>query len=238
MHDDERFFLLLEMLDGDKHAHKVLADLLEERGERGLAQWARARKIRSTKRLQFALALIPSRLGVPLACDFVEHALEQRRQFEERDASRTDVVLNVVARLREAVCNEQLREQTAAICGSLAELPGTSTLHFAAASLSSAVRAALEADRCKSFAQSRHLEEQSRLFVRRTAKEAAKLAWYDQDSESKRRLRRWLGTAFGDGLIYDPHSTAKELRWQIERTKEILEQVENAEQASRLSAIQ
>jgi hypothetical protein len=40
MHAHDRYALALAILEGDRDARKVLADLLDEEGERGLAQWA------------------------------------------------------------------------------------------------------------------------------------------------------------------------------------------------------
>ena len=52
---NERLMLIVDMLDGVPESHKILADLLEESGERGLAQWARARKGKLSQRLSFCL---------------------------------------------------------------------------------------------------------------------------------------------------------------------------------------
>jgi len=63
----------MAVLDGERDAHKILGDLLEEQGQRGLAQWARSRKSKRRKRLDFVLALLPHDAAIRLACDFVGH---------------------------------------------------------------------------------------------------------------------------------------------------------------------
>jgi len=73
----DRYALALAMLDGDRDARKVLADLLEEQGERGLAQWARQGSNSKHKQLDFALALLPYRTAIALANGFVLHAFTE-----------------------------------------------------------------------------------------------------------------------------------------------------------------
>jgi hypothetical protein len=69
----DRCSLALAVLEGEKDANKILADLLEDSGQRGLAQWARARKGKLRKRLDFVLAILPYEVVAQLACDFVDH---------------------------------------------------------------------------------------------------------------------------------------------------------------------
>ena len=68
--------LIVDMLDGVPESHKILADLLEESGERGLAQWARARKGKLSQRLSFALAVLPYRRSLEIGCHFLATWME------------------------------------------------------------------------------------------------------------------------------------------------------------------
>ena len=68
---NERLMLIVDMLDGVPESHKILADLLEESGDRGLAQWARTRKGPSVRRLGFALAVLPYRKSIEIGCHFL-----------------------------------------------------------------------------------------------------------------------------------------------------------------------
>jgi len=67
------YALALELLAGEKDVNKVLADLFEEAGDSGIAQWARSSKGKRRKRLDFVLGILPYRVGLLLACDFIEH---------------------------------------------------------------------------------------------------------------------------------------------------------------------
>jgi hypothetical protein len=73
MHSPDRYALALAMLEGDRDARKILADLLEEQGDRGLAQWARAAKRRQCDRLDFTLAVLSWPLTLRLGLDFFMH---------------------------------------------------------------------------------------------------------------------------------------------------------------------
>lgn len=78
MHSPDRYALALAMLEGDRDARKILADLLEEQGDRGLAQWARQGRHDKRRTLAFALMLVPCRAAIELANDFVIHAFVQK----------------------------------------------------------------------------------------------------------------------------------------------------------------
>ncbi len=73
VNDDERCFLALSILEGDRDSHHILADLLEEEGDAGLAEWARARKGSQRKKFDIAIGVLPARLNVRLACAFAIH---------------------------------------------------------------------------------------------------------------------------------------------------------------------
>ncbi len=72
----DRLLFAMGVLDGEPEMHKVLADLLEEEGDRGLAQWARAKKRNRHKRLDFVLAVLPYRTALQIGCEFLTHALD------------------------------------------------------------------------------------------------------------------------------------------------------------------
>jgi hypothetical protein len=71
----DQYTLALSVLDGEPDAHRLLADLLDEHGERGLAQWARAGKAKRQRRLDFVIAVLPANLSVSLASEFLGYAL-------------------------------------------------------------------------------------------------------------------------------------------------------------------
>src|SRR5688572_20368536 len=68
----DRYALAISLLDGDREARKILADLLEEEGERGLAQWAREGRNQKQRRLDAVVMLLPCRAAVALALDGVD----------------------------------------------------------------------------------------------------------------------------------------------------------------------
>lgn len=71
----DRYILTIAMLDGEPDAQHILADLLEEQGDLGVAKWARARKRHVVPRLELAIGLLPHRAALSLACDFAEHVI-------------------------------------------------------------------------------------------------------------------------------------------------------------------
>jgi len=85
----DRYALAIALLDGDREARKILADLLEEQGDRGLAQWARGGGNAKHRRLEFALMLLPCRDAIRLAMEFIQHVFTSRadtRRFIEHSA--------------------------------------------------------------------------------------------------------------------------------------------------------
>ena len=71
MDDLHRYVLGLAILEGDRAARGILADYLEEQGERGLAQWARKSGSGKRPRLEFGIMLLPCEIALDLACEFV-----------------------------------------------------------------------------------------------------------------------------------------------------------------------
>jgi hypothetical protein len=74
----DRYALAIALLEGDREARKVLADLLEEQGDRGLAQWARGGGNAKHRRLDFALMLLPCGDAIRLSMEFMRHACGDR----------------------------------------------------------------------------------------------------------------------------------------------------------------
>jgi len=76
---DERdiLTLVLAVLDREPEAHRILADLLEETGQPGAAQFARAKKSKLQKRIDFTLTAIPARMAIGLGCQFLAKECRQ-----------------------------------------------------------------------------------------------------------------------------------------------------------------
>lgn len=78
----DRYALAIALLEGDRQARKILADLLEEQGDRGLAQWAREGRNRPQRRLDLTIMLLPCHLAIGLAADFLKESTFQRQSQE------------------------------------------------------------------------------------------------------------------------------------------------------------
>lgn len=78
-----RLTLATGILDGEKDAHRILADMLDESGERALAEWCRAKKSGMRKRLEIVIGVVPHRMAVRAAAEFLRHAIRQSpEQFQ------------------------------------------------------------------------------------------------------------------------------------------------------------
>jgi hypothetical protein len=81
----DRYILGLAIVEGDRPARAILADYLEESGERGLAQWARKCGPTNRDRLEFGLMLLPCETSLALAAEFLKGARfpswSRRRKF-------------------------------------------------------------------------------------------------------------------------------------------------------------
>jgi hypothetical protein len=186
----------LAVLNGEEDAHKVLADMLEESGERGLAQWARKSKGGLRKRLDFVLAVVPYTTAVLFACDYVEHLHVARNQ------RRRDIVGLVRAALQnEHVSTPWLKESRGIADRSgwwqsdARNLRGVYFGHDCLTNLIDAGQQALLAawnHQQGNGKESRTMAEKAQAKARRTAKAT---------------------------LYLEP----KELAWQIEHTKQVLE---------------
>ena len=76
-----RLVLAREVLADNREAALVLADLLEEEGDRAMASWARARKRNRYKRMDFVIGVLPVLTALQVACDFMAHALHLHIEF-------------------------------------------------------------------------------------------------------------------------------------------------------------
>ncbi len=72
LNESDVLTLILAVLDREPDAHRILADLLEEAGQPGAAQHARAKKSKTQKRIDFALTAMPARLAIGIACEFLQ----------------------------------------------------------------------------------------------------------------------------------------------------------------------
>jgi uncharacterized protein (TIGR02996 family) len=73
----DRHLLTLAMLRGDRAARLVLADLLDEQGDMGLANFARRARMSGDADLDLALHMLDSRQVVAIGCEFVgRHATD------------------------------------------------------------------------------------------------------------------------------------------------------------------
>jgi len=92
MRSRDRLELLSAVILGDSDANFVLADLLEEEGNKEMAQFARGLKNLKPieRRLDFALAILPYRMTLRLGCEFLAAA-----------SARSGVALSIIPRLKQ-----------------------------------------------------------------------------------------------------------------------------------------
>jgi len=241
---DDRLHFALDVLNGEPDAHRIVADLLEEQGEAGLADWARGRKNNGRKRLEFAISLLPADAAVRLGCDFVEHVLDGlRRSFRA-----VPQIVNAVTSIRDAfqtpfpaAPRESSALQWAEFLTSADQLnvyaetnvsPWTRQfallfeMRAGLEELAQSVRHAVSAGEERAAGNERkavHLEHQSRVAIRKLSRRMREAALPVEQPEGRRR--RFFG------LLATPESPphtesrpasvkAEELRWQMERTKE------------------
>lgn len=110
----DRYILALAMLEGDRDARKILADLLEEQGERGLAQWARQGHRSTYRQIEFAIMLLPCVGALTFGTELVDYSTSQStaRSFVEPE----------VTQIRKWLAGECSRQEMEAILrGSLSQ---------------------------------------------------------------------------------------------------------------------
>jgi hypothetical protein len=79
MHVQDRYALALAILEGDRDARNVLADLLEEAGEVELAQQARSGRRSRMKTILFVLNLLPCRTTIGYASEILKESGQLNR---------------------------------------------------------------------------------------------------------------------------------------------------------------
>ena len=198
----DRFTLALGVLDGEKDAHRILADMLEDQGDRGLAQWARARKGRRGKRLDFVLAVLPYKTSLRLGCDFLDHAIKtkkgrRKRAFKQTSFEIYEISKWVVSPTEDAHISQFLNSPSPEY----------------AEELRLALRFAVQADeleRNSEFPQSRARASESRTAVRRVARQSREIA----AAIANRSRRSWV-----------TQESSEELDWQISHTHRVVSEL-------------
>jgi hypothetical protein len=256
---DERLHFALDVLNGEPDAHRIVADLLEEQGEAGLADWARGRKNNGRKRLEFAISLLPVDAAVRLGCDFVEHALDrQRRSFRS-----VPQIIHAVAAIREAfqVPHPAAPRESSPLAwaeyltsGELLNVYAETNIspwerQFAILfeiragleELAQSVRHASSAEERRRVGNERkavHLEHQARIAIRKLARRMREASLSMSTGRPETPRRRFFGLLGGrtpdPATDWDRSSSSKsdELRWQMERAREAIEELLN-ERATR-----
>jgi hypothetical protein len=235
--EQARCALALSILSNEPDAHRILGDLLEEHGDTGLAQWARSKKSGPRKKLDIALAILQPQSSVPLAVDFLLHALNQLSPpYELEDVIPAVEALQQWSETLEV--NEVLKQsvecllaiQIWSICPDDVFLSGrpVSTnwqLGMAFTSLANCVMFAARSETETDSQASRHLRNEAALQARNVAK-------YTRDEvcnhmhlqESQQQPKRYKQ---GDRYGYHRYSSRpyqKELLWQITHTRHLLEE--------------
>jgi hypothetical protein len=93
MSSPDRYALVLAMLEGDREARRVLADLLEDQGERGLAQWAREGRNRAERRLDLAIMLLPCKQAILLGAEFCDACLKSSHFVQDTSGRTVPLVM-------------------------------------------------------------------------------------------------------------------------------------------------
>jgi hypothetical protein len=208
----DHYTLALSVLDGEPDAHRLLADLLDEQGERGLAQWARKSKGAKLRRLEFVLILLPWRTSLSLGCDFVAHAFGSHNRLNQiisptltavrAWAADADVEFDAATaktEIRAISANSFRFPYVVEVCTSLLTALGHATQALAAESHDLRIARARTIDTCSE--------------VRRLAQHARKAV----ETSLQERLQREKGIGWwqhgNDRLV-----RTAELDWQFEQT--------------------
>ena len=179
----DRLIFALSVLDGEEGAHRILGDMLEEEGDRGLAQWARARKGKRHKRIDFVLGLLPHQVSLGLACDFLAHSLDLMDKHEWRNPrmgarvsgqrllrSRIGALSVISDWSRGLATSEQMAAQRSKIHSVGPWAHGIQDLNLATQALLVAVDYSIAASHSEDASTARHQASESRNSSRKVAK--------------------------------------------------------------------
>lgn len=89
-HASDLFILALGVLNQDEGTHHILGDLLEEEGDLGMAQWARAKKNNRYKRLDFVLGILPYHVALDCVAEFAIQAIKISTEYVKSFRTRVD----------------------------------------------------------------------------------------------------------------------------------------------------
>ena len=248
VNDEERCFLALSILDGELEAHKILADLLEEEGDAGLANWARSRKGRNhRKRFEISIGVLPAKVNVALAAEFVLHVMQWlERPYPDLPAfaAHAEVVRKwAQGDTREAflvaACQELASARFYPMTGErpLGEehvIYGASPsdsdwqLGIAMSSLARAAQTALDSAESREPRMIRHFRNETAHLTRATAKACREELChhiYPRDIDEHLAFHAMGHYGNANRYRYHKHSSVpgrNELTWQIEHVMEVL----------------
>jgi hypothetical protein len=113
-----RLIFAVSVLKQEEYAEQILGDLLEEEGERALADWARASKKAWHKRLDFVLGILPHRLTLKISSEFLYRSLNILAQLDQRttyaggtDSSSMESIVRAVSTIRDWAAGKPLSSQ-------------------------------------------------------------------------------------------------------------------------------
>ncbi len=228
-HWQDKMIFALSLLDGDREAHRILADMLEEEGDPGLANWARSRKGKRHKRLDFVLALLPHRISLRIACDFLVQSLTMVKQQEStgfgmthQDDSFFPSLLSAVKGIADwtqgTIADETLDEYRHTVASVRADAYNLRLIDSTMLTLHGALTYALAAD---SLAPSDprlslHHACESRNASRKVAKASRELA------KSVIAHRQWQAMRSNPRGTENTMEVADLVQWQIDRVKQVI----------------
>ena len=223
-HNCEIYSFAIDVLDGEPDVHQVLADLFEEQGDRGLAQWARGRKNTRLRRLDLTIALIPGVKAVELAYEFVEHvALQMAPDSEDRRISEHFTFMRKHIHSLNSVGVVSPVDTSPPI--STYQNSGFPTLAYAA--IRDAVGQLRLANREHKPSKSRNHDQQASVCVRKAARLAREVIREHRLLKPGflNKLLRFFNKSAGQSARGSPQLQDDELTWQIDRTRDALKQL-------------
>ena len=214
----DRCTFALSVLQGEADAHKILADILEEQGERGLAQWARKRSSGRGRKVDFVLAVIPYRTCLMLAAEFFAHPLGTVKHIDAFQAAKAGAEL-VGKWASGAVDREQLRKGIR-LLGEQRARSGSEDVQRAAFALGNgSAQALLLADQGPDAPVTTRTVSDAARRVARLSRQMINQYLARRPAE-----RSWAGGLFGGSSPRDI-PTGNELDWQLTRTGEVLKKL-------------